>query len=61
MSRAPLLGVPAIMTCVVASYLAIDVTVWVYQSHSDARSVLLGVPELVLNFELDNVLFESVC
>jgi hypothetical protein len=35
--------------------------VWVYQSHSDARSIFLGVPELVLNYELDKVLFVSVC
>ena len=46
---------------VVASYLTTDVTVWVYQSHSDDRSTLLSVPELVMNYELDKVLSVKVC
>ena len=36
-------------------------TVWVYQSPSDDRSTLLVVPELVMNYEMDEVLSVKVC
>ena len=41
--------------------MTIDVTVWVYQSHSYAIAILLGVSELFLNYELDKVLCVSLC
>ena len=36
-------------------------TVWVYQSPSDDRSTLLGVPELVKNSKMDEVRSVGVC